>query len=192
LSLEDVHFAYPARPEMKILHGLSLTIKKGQKVAVVGASGSGKSTIMALLERFYDPQQGAVKINGEDLRNLNIESYRKQIGYVGQEPVLFATSVRANILQGCRDATEEDFEAAAHNAQLDFVKALPEQFDTYVGSGGSQFSGGQKQRIAIARALLKKPSIMFLDEATSALDSRARSKSSKPSTTWARAPGWAA
>ncbi|CAE7455850.1 ABCB5 [Symbiodinium sp. CCMP2456] len=171
LSLEDVHFAYPARPEMKILHGLSLTIKKGQKVAVVGESGSGKSTIMALLERFYDPQQGAVKINGEDLRNLNIESYRKQIGYVGQEPVLFATSVRANILQGCRDATEEDFEAAAHNAQLDFVKALPEQFDTYVGSGGSQFSGGQKQRIAIARALLKKPSIMFLDEATSALDS---------------------
>ncbi|CAE7945512.1 Abcb1a [Symbiodinium sp. KB8] len=171
LSLEDVHFAYPARPDMKILNGLSLTIKKGQKVAVVGESGSGKSTIMALLERFYDPQQGAVKINGEDLRNLNIESYRKQIGYVGQEPVLFATSVRANILQGCRDATEEDFEAAAHNAQLDFVKALPEQFDTYVGSGGSQFSGGQKQRIAIARALLKKPSIMFLDEATSALDS---------------------
>ncbi|CAE7643961.1 ABCB5 [Symbiodinium sp. CCMP2592] len=105
------------------------------------------------------------------MANLNIESYRKQIGYVGQEPVLFATSVRANILQGCRDATEEDFEAAAHNAQLDFVKALPEQFDTYVGSGGSQFSGGQKQRIAIARALLKKPSIMFLDEATSALDS---------------------
>ncbi|CAE7448345.1 ABCB1 [Symbiodinium natans] len=171
LELDEVHFAYPARPEMKILHGLSLTIKKGQKVAVVGESGSGKSTIMALLERFYDPQLGAVRINGEDLRELNIESYRKQIGYVGQEPVLFATSVRANILQGCRDATEEDFEAAAHNAQLDFVKALPEQFDTYVGSGGSQFSGGQKQRIAIARALLKKPSIMFLDEATSALDS---------------------
>jgi len=171
MAFENVHFAYPARPEMKVLNGVSLTIQKGQKVAVVGESGSGKSTIMALLERFYDPLEGAVLINGEDLRTLNIESYRKQIGYVGQEPVLFATSVRENILQGCNGATEEDFEAAAHNAQLDFVKALPEQFDTYVGSGGSQFSGGQKQRIAIARALLKKPSVMFLDEATSALDS---------------------
>lgn len=111
-------------------------------------------------------------VNGKDLRNINIQSYRKQIGYVGQEPVLFATSVRENILQGSSGASEEDFEAAAKQAQLDFVRGLPKAFDTYVGSGGSQFSGGQKQRIAIARALLKKPSLLFLDEATSALDSR--------------------
>ena len=172
LQLEDVHFAYPARPEITVLHGLSLTIQKGKKVAVVGESGSGKSTIMALLERFYDPSEGKVLVNGKDLRNINVQSYRKQIGYVGQEPVLFATSVRENILQGSSGASEEDFEAAATQAQLDFVRGLPKGFDTYVGSGGSQFSGGQKQRIAIARALLKKPSLLFLDEATSALDSR--------------------
>ncbi|CAE7517987.1 ABCB5 [Symbiodinium sp. CCMP2592] len=172
LQLEDVHFAYPARPEITVLHGLSLTIQKGKKVAVVGESGSGKSTIMALLERFYDPSEGKVLVNEKDLRTINIQSYRKQIGYVGQEPVLFATSVRENILQGSSGASEEDFEAAAKQAQLDFVRGLPKAFDTYVGSGGSQFSGGQKQRIAIARALLKKPSLLFLDEATSALDSR--------------------
>eukprot|EP00439_Symbiodinium_sp_Y106_P013760 s4873_g1.t5 len=162
LQLEDVHFAYPARPEITVLHGLSLTIQKGKKVAVVGESGSGNC------RKFV----GKVLVNGKDLRNINIQSYRKQIGYVGQEPVLFATSVRENILQGSSGASEEDFEAAAKQAQLDFVRGLPKAFDTYVGSGGSQFSGGQKQRIAIARALLKKPSLLFLDEATSALDSR--------------------
>lgn len=171
LELQNVQFAYPARPEIQVLQGISLTINKGQKVAFVGESGSGKSTIMALLERFYDPIAGAVLVNNQDLRNLNIQSYRKQIGYVGQEPVLFATSVRANIMQGCSGATEEDLKAAAKNAQLDFIQNLPQQFDTYVVSGGSQFFGGQKQRIAIARALLKKPSVLFLDEATSALDS---------------------
>ncbi|CAE7372180.1 ABCB1 [Symbiodinium necroappetens] len=116
LQLEDVHFAYPARPEITVLHGLSLTIQKGKKVAVVGESGSGKSTIMALLERFYDPSEGKVLVNGKDLRSINVQSYRKQIGYVGQEPVLFATSVRENILQGSSGASEEDFEAAAKQA----------------------------------------------------------------------------
>jgi len=173
MELKDVHFSYPARPEVKVLNGLNLRIEKGQKVAVVGESGSGKSTVMALLERFYDPLVGSVLVNDTDLRSISVKSYRKQIGYVGQEPVMFATSIRENILQGRPGATSQDLLQVADEAQLtEFINKLPEKFDTYVGSGGSQFSGGQKQRIAIARALIKKPSVLFLDEATSALDSR--------------------
>lgn len=172
MALVDVHFNYPARPEVAVLKGLSLTINQGQKVAVVGESGSGKSTVISLLERFYDPLQGAVHVNGEDARNFSVISLRRNIGYVGQEPVLFATSVRVNIMQGNPAATEDDFKKACKEAQLDFIEALPEKYDTFVGSGGSQFSGGQKQRIAIARALVKKTSFLLLDEATSALDNR--------------------
>merc|ERR1719230_1400379 len=172
LKLADVVFHYPAQPEVTVLKGLSLAISKGQKVAFVGESGSGKSTVMALLERFYDPVGGSVLVNGEDLRSFSVKSYRQQIGYVGQEPVVFATSVRNNIMQGCGSASEADFKQACKMAQLDFVQNLPDKFDTYMGTGGSQFSGGQKQRVAIARALLKKPSLLFLDEATSALDNQ--------------------
>jgi ATP-binding cassette subfamily B (MDR/TAP) protein 1 len=172
IVLKDVHFNYPARPEQKILVGLNLTIRKGQKIAVVGESGSGKSTVMALIERFYDPSSGAVLINGTDLREFSVKKFRRQIGYVGQEPVLFATTMRNNIMQGCPTASEDEFQAAVKNAEMrEFVDKLPDQFETFVGSGGSQFSGGQKQRIAIARALLKNPSLLYLDEATSALDS---------------------
>lgn len=170
LEFSNVTFSYPAQPEVTVLKGLSLSIQQGQKVAVVGESGSGKSTVMALLERFYDPTSGQVLVNGQDLKNFSVKSYRQQIGYVGQEPVVFATSVRENIMQGCNAATDADFKRACSMAQLDFVDSLPKKFDTYMGTGGSQFSGGQKQRVAIARALLKKPSLLFLDEATSALD----------------------
>ena len=169
-QLQSVEFFYPARPEVKILQNLSLTMKRGQKVAVVGESGSGKSTVMALLERFYDPSSGVVLVNGEDMKSFKISSLRRCIGYVGQEPVLFASSIRHNIMQGCPDASNEDFMQACQDAQLSFVDNLPDKYNTFVGAGGGQLSGGQKQRIAIARALLKKASFLFLDEATSALD----------------------
>jgi len=166
-QFEAVHFSYPARPDVKVLNGLSLTIKRGQKVAVVGESGSGKSTVMALLERFYDPDSGAVLVNGQNMTSFKIKSLRRCIGYVGQEPVLFASSIRHNIMQGNPDASKEDFTKACQDAQLTFVDSLPEKYNTFVGAGGGQLSGGQKQRIAIARALLKKASFLFLDEAAS-------------------------
>ncbi|CAE7381505.1 ABCB1, partial [Symbiodinium pilosum] len=169
-QFESVHFTYPARPDVKVLNGLSLTIERGQKVAVVGESGSGKSTVMALLERFYDPDSGAVLVNGQNMTSFKISALRKCIGYVGQEPVLFASSIRHNIMQGNPSASKEDFAKACSDANLSFVDNLPDKYNTFVGSGGGQLSGGQKQRIAIARALLKKASFLFLDEATSALD----------------------
>lgn len=169
-EFKSVHFFYPARPEVKILQGLSLSMQRGQKVAVVGESGSGKSTVMALLERFYDPTAGQVLVNGRDMKDFKISALRRCIGYVGQEPVLFASSIKHNIMQGSPDASKEDFMKACQDAQLNFVENLPEKYNTFVGAGGGQLSGGQKQRIAIARALLKKASFLFLDEATSALD----------------------
>lgn len=172
MELKDVHFFYPARPDIKVLAGVSLNFKKGQKVALVGESGSGKSTVIALLERFYDPAQGQVLVNGEDARSFSVRSLRKSIAYVGQEPVLFATSIEENIKQGNPGASEADFQKACKDAQLTFVDSLPEGYKTFVGSGGSQFSGGQKQRIAIARALIKNATFLLLDEATSALDNR--------------------
>jgi ABC-type multidrug transport system fused ATPase/permease subunit len=173
MELQDVHFAYPARPDVKVLNGLSLRIQAGQKVAVVGESGSGKSTVMALLERFYDPTSGQVLVNGQNIQSLSIDSLRKCIGYVGQEPVLFATSIQDNILQGVgKDdpQAQDKLKKVLADAQCNFINELPDKLDTYVGSGGLQMSGGQKQRIAIARALIKGASVLFCDEATSALD----------------------
>mmetsp|Transcript_113154 Transcript_113154/g.205802 ORF Transcript_113154/g.205802 Transcript_113154/m.205802 type:complete len:1316 (-) Transcript_113154:105-4052(-) len=168
----NVKFSYPARPDVTVLTNLSLTIMKGQNVALVGESGCGKSTVVALLERFYDANGGEVRINGQDIKQVNITSFRSLIGYVGQEPVLFAGSVRENIVRGSAKVSEEQLENVLQQAQIDFLDDLPEKIDTYVGSGGNQFSGGQKQRIAIARALMRSPSVLLLDEATSALDSR--------------------
>ncbi|OQR92805.1 ATP-binding Cassette (ABC) Superfamily [Achlya hypogyna] len=171
ISLENITFAYPSRPHIPVCNGYSLHIPAGQKIALVGASGSGKSTIVSLLERFYDPLGGRVTLDGHDLKDLNLTSLRQQIGLVGQEPSLFADSIANNIRRGKPDATfEEVVEAAKQANAYNFVMGFPNGFDTEVGDRGAQLSGGQKQRIAIARAIIKNPSVLLLDEATSALD----------------------
>ncbi|GAB1222508.1 hypothetical protein ENUP19_0113G0016 [Entamoeba nuttalli] len=176
ITLEDVQFRYPTRPTKQILGGLDLEIKKGQTVALVGASGCGKSTTIQLVQRNYDPVGGSVKLDGKDLRDLNIKWLRNQIGLVGQEPILFACTIRENIMLGARDGetpTEEEMIECAKMANAhEFISHLPEGYDTMVGEKGAALSGGQKQRIAIARALIRKPTILLLDEATSALDTQ--------------------
>jgi ATP-binding cassette, subfamily B (MDR/TAP), member 1 len=139
----------------------------------VGESGCGKSTIFQMIMRFYDPDQGRVTLDGVDLRDLDLNWLRNQIGYVGQEPVLFATTIKENLLYGREDATDEEIHQALVKAEAHkFVNKLQNKLDTYVGVGGGQMSGGQKQRLAIARALIKNPKVLLLDEATSALDRR--------------------
>ncbi|GAB4820940.1 hypothetical protein N2152v2_007986 [Parachlorella kessleri] len=171
IELREVTFAYPLRPEVQVFRKFTLTIPAGQMVALVGESGSGKSTIIGLIERFYDPQGGQVLLDGRDLRDLNLHWLRSYMALVSQEPVLFNMSVIENIRYGRPDATlEQAMEAArAANAHT-FIEALPEGYDTRVGESGIQLSGGQKQRVAIARAIIKDPRVLLLDEATSALD----------------------
>ncbi|MBA0870024.1 hypothetical protein Goshw_006637 [Gossypium schwendimanii] len=172
IELRDVYFSYPARPKELILKGFSLFIPSGKTAALVGRSGSGKSTVISLIERFYDPMTGEVLIDGVDLRKLQLKWIRRKIGLVSQEPVLFGSrSIRENIAYGREGASSEDVIAAAVLANAaDFISKLPQGLDTMVGEQGIQLSGGQKQRIAIARAILKNPRILLLDEATSALD----------------------
>ena len=175
ICFSNLSFTYPSRPEVQVLRNVSLTINEGEKIALCGESGSGKSSLLALLERFYDPDNGSICINGVDIRTMSIDSLRSLFGYVGQEPILFATSIGNNLRYGQTNPdaiTEADMREACKRANvLEFIEGLPDKFDTYVGpGGGSQISGGQKQRIAIARALLRKPQILLLDEATSALD----------------------
>ncbi|OWZ19483.1 ABC transporter [Phytophthora megakarya] len=171
IEIKDVSFAYPSRPEAKVCSEYSLTIRAGETVALVGPSGSGKSTIVSLLERFYDPLSGTVSIDGVDVRDLNVKWLRHQIGFVGQEPVLFPTTIMENIRHGNPSASDDQVKEAARMANaFNFVQRLPQGFNTEVGERGTQLSGGQKQRIAIARALVKNPPILLLDEATSALD----------------------
>ena len=171
VQLAGVRFAYPARPDVEVLKGIDLTLAPGEVVAVVGPSGAGKSTIAQLMARFYDPQAGKVLFDGQDVRTLDPGWLRRQIGAVAQEPVLFSTSVRDNILYGRPGATDAEIEAAARTANAhSFVSAMPDGYQTQVGERGVQLSGGQKQRVAIARAVLKDPRVLILDEATSALD----------------------
>uniref|UniRef100_A0A4W3K4I9 ATP-binding cassette, sub-family B (MDR/TAP), member 4 n=1 Tax=Callorhinchus milii TaxID=7868 RepID=A0A4W3K4I9_CALMI len=171
VEFQNVHFNYPSRPDIQILKGLSLKVNSGQTIALVGSSGCGKSTTIQLLQRFYDPEQGMITLDGQDIRSLNIKHLREFIGVVSQEPILFATSIAENIRYGREDVTMTEIEAATKEANAyDFIMKLPNDFSTMVGERGAQLSGGQKQRIAIARALVRNPKILLLDEATSALD----------------------
>ena len=167
LALRDVAFAYPARREVPIFRGVTLALPAGRMTALVGESGSGKSTVVQLVMRFYDADAGAVTLDGRDVRQLNVAWLRARVGLVSQEPALFAASVAENLRYGCPDATQAQLEAACHVAHAhDFITALADGYDTFVGDRGAQLSGGQKQRIAIARAVLKDPRILLLDEGT--------------------------
>ncbi|KAF9444209.1 P-loop containing nucleoside triphosphate hydrolase protein [Macrolepiota fuliginosa MF-IS2] len=176
IEARNVQFAYPTRPNLPVLKGINFTVEPGQYVAFVGASGSGKSTIVQLIQRFYDVNSGSIYIDGRALIDLDLSKYRQSVALVSQEPTLYSGSLKFNILLGATkphsEVTQEEIEAACRKANiLEFVQGLPDGFDTTVGNKGSQLSGGQKQRIAIARALIRNPKVLLLDEATSALDS---------------------
>jgi len=171
LALENVTFAYPARPDQPALNNLSLDIEPGQSLALVGPSGGGKSTIFELLQRFYDPQQGRLVLDDQDIRDISLEQLRQQTAVVAQQPALFTADVRYNIAYGQPDATDADIEAAAIAAHChEFISRLPEGYQSHLGEQGVRLSGGQRQRIALARAILNNAPILLLDEATSALD----------------------
>jgi ATP-binding cassette subfamily B protein len=171
ITFEDVHFQYPARPEISALDGVDLTISAGETVALVGPSGAGKTTILQLILRFYDPQSGRVLLDGVNLQDMARAEYRQAIALVPQDPVIFGASARENIRFGRPEASDAEIEAAAKAAAAhEFLTALPQGYDTFVGERGVMLSGGQKQRIAIARAILRDAPVLLLDEATSALD----------------------
>ncbi len=171
ITFDDVIFRYPGRPTVSALDGINLTVKPGETVALVGPSGAGKTTIIQLIQRFYDPSEGAISINGVDLRDMDRAAFRQHMALVPQDPVIFADTARENIRFGRPTATDDEVEMAAKAAAAhDFLTDLPDGYDSYVGERGVMLSGGQKQRIAIARAILRDAPILLLDEATSALD----------------------
>lgn len=171
IRYQDVRFSYPTRPEMEILKGINLEIKNGEKVALVGQSGSGKSTIVSLLMNFYALDSGSISIAGQPINKYNISHLRQNVGIVPQEVILFGGTIRENILYGNPQATKDQLEDAARKSNcLEFIESFPDGFDTVVGERGIKLSGGQRQRVAIARAILKDPQILLLDEATSSLD----------------------
>jgi ATP-binding cassette subfamily B (MDR/TAP) protein 1 len=182
IIFENVNFSYPSRPDVPVIKDLSVTFAAGKSSALVGASGSGKSTIVSLVERFYDPLSGVIKLDGVDIKELNVKWLRTQIGLVSQEPTLFSTTIQGNVAHGLigtkyENASEEEklvlVKEACIKANADkFINDMPLGYNTLVGERGFLMSGGQKQRIAIARAIVADPKILLLDEATSALDTQ--------------------
>lgn len=180
LAFHHTDFYYPSRPEQAALKDFSLVLPKGKSVALVGPSGAGKSTVFELIQRFYDPQAGAITLGGEDIRHLDPKALRQQLAVVAQQPTLFTGDVASNIRYGKSAATDEEVIAAAKAAYAhEFITALPDGYNSFLGEQGVRLSGGQKQRIAIARAVLKNPRILMLDEATSALDTESEYKVQK-------------
>jgi ABC-type multidrug transport system fused ATPase/permease subunit len=172
ISFKNVFFRYPSRQDVEVLGGVSFEIKSGQTVALVGSSGSGKSTIAALIQRFYNPTSGDIVFDSKPAQDYTLQELRSQMAYVPQEVILFGGTIRENIAYGKPDASDAEIEHAAQKANaLSFIQSFPDGMNTIVGERGIQLSGGQRQRIAIARAVLRNPTILLLDEATSALDS---------------------
>jgi len=195
VDVKDAEFTYPTRQDVQILNRLQLSIKKGEKIALVGESGCGKSTVIQLIQRFYDLDQGSLELEEKNIQSLNLPYVRSKLGIVSQEPVLFDRSIAENIQYGDneRSVSMEEVIDAARKANIhNFVAALPEGYDTKVGGKGTQLSGGQKQRVAIARALVRNPRILLLDEATSALDTECLTRPRLPWTRrvrrWCRTP----
>ena len=170
VAFEDITFRYPARPDVAALTDFCLTVAPGETVALVGPSGAGKTTVLQLLLRFYDPERGVVRLDGVDIAQVEPADLRRRIGIVPQDPVIFGTTAWENIRYGRPDAGEDEIRAAGKAAHADFLERLPNGYDTFLGEKGVRLSGGQRQRIAIARAILRDPAVLLLDEATSALD----------------------
>ncbi len=177
VEFREVGFSYPSRPDEQALSGLSFSMEPGQTIALVGPSGAGKTTVLQLLLRFYDPQTGSITLDGTPIDDLQLNQLREAIGFVSQDSVVFSEDVATNLRYGKPDATDEEVRQAASDAQaLDFIERLPNGFNTYLGEKGVRLSGGQRQRLSIARALLKNPPLLLLDEATSALDAESERK----------------